>query len=70
MNQQAQFTASESGEVKVIWDEAQGKPVDTSKLQGGMFVDRPDLWRKQPTLNDKRYHEWALNNNGEWERIS
>jgi len=30
----------------IIWQEADIKPFDCRKLQAGMFMDRPDLWRK------------------------
>ena len=46
MNQQAEFKTDGTGGVEVVWDEAAGKPVDTSKLQGAMFMDRADLWKK------------------------
>jgi len=29
-----------------IWQEAAIKPFDCRKIQAGMFMDRPDLWRK------------------------
>jgi hypothetical protein len=29
-----------------VWQEVEVKPLDCRRLQAGMFIDRPDLWRK------------------------
>ena len=40
MNHQAQFEASG----RILWDEVERPPVNTFRMQSGMFMDRPDLW--------------------------
>jgi len=40
-------------EGKIEFYEAKPKPFDTSRHQAGMFMDRPDLWRK-PGRNRKK----------------
>ena len=31
-----------------VFEPFEPKPVDTRHLQGAMFLDRPDLWKKHP----------------------
>lgn len=44
MSHQAQF--DEKG--CVVWEERPSPPPDLSRFQKAMFLDRPDLWPKQP----------------------
>jgi len=39
---------------KIEFYEVKGKPFDTRRLQAGMFMDRPDLWRKPRSNHRKR----------------
>jgi len=41
MSMQAQFDDTE-----IYFIPAEIKPFDMARLQAGMFMDRPDLWRK------------------------
>lgn len=34
---------------KVEFSEVKSKARDMARLQAGMFMDRPDLWRKPPS---------------------
>ncbi|GAH53849.1 unnamed protein product [marine sediment metagenome] len=42
-------------EASQIWfTEKKGKPPDMRRLQGAMFMDRPDLWQKPKRNRRKR----------------
>lgn len=32
----------------IYFEEYHPKPFDMKRLQAGMFIDRPDLWKKKP----------------------
>jgi hypothetical protein len=37
-----------------VFYQVRPKTVDTARLQAGMFMDRPDLWRKPPARRRRR----------------
>lgn len=55
---------------KQFFSHQDSRPSDTRKLQAGMFIDRPDLWRK-PSRKSKPVSHFQLilikenNTNGE-----
>jgi len=46
---QAQFDASG----KIVWDEIKQPPPPADRNQAGMFMDRPDLWKKNKKRGKK-----------------
>ena len=47
---QAQFDQSST----IIFQEVKRKPLNMTRLQSGMFADRPDLWKKKPVKSKYR----------------
>lgn len=63
--QEAKFDES-----SVIWfTEKEKKPLDATRLQSGMFTDRPDLWIKPGRNHRKRVPKEQLGLLGEGENF-